>query len=53
MFSKFLRNESGATMVEYGVALILAIVIGGSGLVLLAGQVNANMADTAPTLQTR
>ncbi len=53
MFRNFIKSESGATLVEYGVALILAIVIGGGGLVALAGQVNTNMGDTNTTLQTR
>ena len=39
----FLFDESGATLVEYGVALILAIVIGGVGLTQLGGQTNDNM----------
>jgi len=43
---RFTREESGATLVEYGVALILAIIIGGAALVTLAGQTTTNM-DTA------
>ena len=29
---KFRKDESGATLVEYGVALIVAIIVGGTGL---------------------
>lgn len=32
----FWNEESGSTLVEYGVALIVAIVIGGTGLGALA-----------------
>jgi Flp pilus assembly pilin Flp len=32
----FFRNQSGATLVEYGVALIMAIVLGGTALAVLA-----------------
>ena len=52
MFKEFKSNEYGATLVEYGVALILTIVLGGTGLVGLAGQVSANMSDVTPTMQT-
>jgi pilus assembly protein Flp/PilA len=42
-FKSFLADELGATLVEYGVALILAIVVGGTGLIVIAGEVNENM----------
>ncbi len=29
LFLKFRKSEDGATLVEYGVALILAIILGG------------------------
>ena len=37
MLKMFFKSESGATLVEYGVALILAIVLGGGALSILAG----------------
>ena len=43
LFIQFRKSESGATLVEYGVALILAIVLGGGALVTLANQTGANM----------
>jgi len=43
LFVNFGRSESGATLVEYGVALLLAIVLGGGALVTLANQTGANM----------
>lgn len=39
----FLKSESGATLVEYGVALVLAIGVGGVALVSLTEQTGANM----------
>ena len=43
LFIKFRSSESGATLVEYGVALLLAIVLGGGALVALANQSGTNM----------
>lgn len=42
-FKNFRKSESGATLVEYGIALILAIIVGGTALITLAGGVNANL----------
>ena len=42
-FKFFRKSEEGATLVEYGVALVLAIVIGGGALVALAGDVDETM----------
>lgn len=43
LFLNFRKSESGATLVEYGVALLLAIVLGGGALVTLANQTSTNM----------
>ena len=43
LFINFRKSESGATLVEYGVALLLAIVLGGGALVALANKTGANM----------
>ena len=43
LFKNFRHSESGATLVEYGVALLLAIVLGGGALVTLATQTGNNM----------
>ena len=43
LFINFRKSESGATLVEYGVALLLAIVLGGGALVTLANQTGTNM----------
>ena len=45
LFKNF-KSESGATLVEYGVALILAIVVGGTALISLAGETGENMTET-------
>lgn len=39
----FSRDEDGATLVEYGIALGLAITLGAGALTLLAGDVGASM----------
>ena len=43
MFTTFSKEESGATLVEYGIALILAIIVGGAALSTLADQTGQNM----------
>ncbi len=50
LFMKFRKSESGATLVEYGVALILAIILGGGALVTLAGQTGTNMDSACSTM---
>lgn len=49
LFGRFARSESGATLVEYGIAVVLAVIVGTGGLIALANQVNNNMgsANTA------
>lgn len=42
LFDEFLRREFGATLVEYGVALLVAIIIGATALVNLGGQTSDN-----------
>lgn len=53
MFKLFKNDESGATLVEYGVALLLAIVLGGGALVALANQTTGTMDTGIVTLQQR
>ena len=50
---KFGKSESGATLVEYGVALILAIIVGGTALSLLAEQTTNNMTAGETALNQR
>ena len=35
LFIKFRKDESGASLVEYAVALIVVTIIGGAGVVML------------------
>ncbi|NNE80228.1 MAG: Flp family type IVb pilin [Silicimonas sp.] len=51
LFIQFRKSENGATLVEYGVALILAIVLGGGALVSLANQTGTNMGAGCTALQ--
>lgn len=43
LFGRFARSESGATLVEYGIAVVLAVIVGTGGLIAMANQVNNNM----------
>ena len=49
LVKRLARDERGATLVEYGVAVVLAVVVGTGALIALAGEVNNNMtaADNA------
>ena len=42
-FKNFRKSESGATLVEYGVALLVAIIVGGTALSTLAGSTEGQM----------
>ena len=44
---RFLVRDEGATLAEYGVALIVAIVIGASTMSFLADAVGDEIAETA------
>lgn len=43
LIGRFARSESGATLVEYGIAVVLAVIVGTGGLIAMANQVNNNM----------
>ena len=43
-------NDEGATLVEYGIALTLAIALGGGALTLLAGDVGVAMGAAGDAL---
>ncbi len=45
--SAFLRNESGATLVEYGVALLVVIIVGAAAISGLADAVGTELNETA------
>ena len=48
--SRFRRDEDGATLVEYGIALTLAILVGGTALTALAGNVSGSMTAAGAAL---
>ena len=43
LFARFRRDDEGATLVEYGIALGLAVTLGAGALASLAGDVGASM----------
>lgn len=43
LFARFSRDEKGVTLVEYGIALILAIAVGTTALTELGGAVSGKM----------
>ena len=51
LIARFARDERGATLVEYGVAVVLAVVVGTGGLIALGNQVNNNMATADAAMQ--
>ncbi|WP_146585977.1 Flp family type IVb pilin [Puniceibacterium confluentis] len=53
LLKRFRRNEDGATLVEYGIALGLAVTLGAGALLTLSGDVGATMtaASTAMPVQ--
>ena len=48
---EFLSDDSGATLVEYGIAIVLAVLVGVAGLTGLAGEVSSNVTDATTTMQ--
>jgi pilus assembly protein Flp/PilA len=53
LMARFSRDEKGATLVEYGVAVVLAVVVGTGGLILMADGVNANMGEATGAMAER
>ena len=48
----FVTCESGATLVEYGVALLVAIVVAGVALTQLAGEIDDSMSTAECQFQS-
>ena len=48
----FRSDEEGVTLVEYGTALVLAVVVGTATLTGLAGDVQVSMDNACNVLQT-
>ncbi|WP_174825837.1 MULTISPECIES: Flp family type IVb pilin [unclassified Ruegeria] len=53
IFLKLRKDERGATLVEYGVALLVAIIAGGTFLTSLASETNSNYTDATTAAATR
>ncbi len=53
IFLKLREDERGATLVEYGVALLVAIIAGGGFLITLADSTNSNFSEANAEIQTR
>jgi len=47
LFSRFARDERGVTLVEYGVGVTLAVVVGITLLTALGSGINGNLIDAA------
>ena len=52
LMARFSRDEKGATLVEYGVAVVLAVVVGTGGLLFMANQVDGNMGAAQSAMVT-
>ena len=44
---KFIKSEFGATLVEYGVALVVTIIVGASAITILGNRVSSELSETA------
>ncbi|ESW60824.1 MAG: PilA2 pilus assembly protein [Rhodobacter sp. CACIA14H1] len=45
MLNSFWRDESGAALVEYGIALLVVILVGAGALVTVANNTEAQFSD--------
>lgn len=51
LFRRFARDDRGVTLVEYGIALVLAITVGTGALVALGGEVDGQMTEAQIAMQ--
>lgn len=51
ILAHFRKNESGASMVEYGVALLVVASIGAGAMTILGGEVDANVTAACDAIQ--
>lgn len=52
LWSRFRTCDEGATLVEYGIALGLAVTLGAGALALLAGDVGNEMSQASSALKS-
>lgn len=50
VFARLRRSEEGATLVEYGIALGLAVTVGAGALLMLSGDVTNQMSSASVAL---
>lgn len=50
LVARFARDERGATLVEYGVAVVLAVIVGTGGLIVLSDQIDGNLTDAQASM---
>jgi pilus assembly protein Flp/PilA len=50
-FARLLKDEKGVTLVEYGIALTLAVAVGVGALSTLATDIDAEMGQASGVLQ--
>jgi Flp pilus assembly pilin Flp len=51
-FARFSRDEEGATLVEYGVALGLAVMVGATAFSTLSDDVGTRLGEASSALDT-
>ncbi|SEL18584.1 hypothetical protein SAMN05443999_10437 [Roseovarius azorensis] len=51
LLNKFVRDESGAALVEYGVALLVVILVGTAALITISTDTEAQFTDAAAATQ--
>jgi len=52
IFKKFVQNESGAALVEYGIALLVVILVGAGGLLAVANGTQTQFDDAGTAVTT-
>lgn len=50
LLKKFAKDESGAAIVEYGLALMVVAAIGATAFTTLGGQVNTNVSKACAAI---
>jgi len=50
VLSRLAKDEEGVTLVEYGIAIGLAVAVGAPTLVALAGTINGSMTQAGGTM---
>jgi pilus assembly protein Flp/PilA len=50
-FARLMKDEKGVTLVEYAIALTLAVTVGTGALLTLGDDVDAEMTDASVVLQ--